>query len=64
LAALGTGVGVGAFAGIVKSAINVADELGKLKQKSGVAVEGLSALRYQADLSDVSFDSVAQRSRS
>lgn len=34
------------------------DELVKASQKTGIAVEQLSALRFAADLSDVSFDSL------
>lgn len=46
-------VGVGAW---IKGAINEADEIGKMSQKIGIAVDELSALKYAAELSDVSFE--------
>ena len=39
---------------MVKEAINAGDELAKMSQKVGVSVENLSALKYSAELSDVS----------
>lgn len=48
------------FAVMVKSAINNADELGKLSQKVGVTVEDLSKLAYAAQLSDVELDGLQQ----
>jgi hypothetical protein len=48
-----------AFTGIslfVKGAIDFADEIGKMSQKIGMSVEDLSALKYAADLSDVSIE--------
>lgn len=55
------GVAIGAaFQGIsVKVAIDAADELGKLSQKTGVAVESLSALKYAGELSDVAVGDLA-----
>lgn len=50
-AALAVGV---AMAGMVKTAIDAADELGKTSQKVGVTVEQLSALKYAGSLADVS----------
>lgn len=50
-AALAVGVTV---AGMVKTAIDAADELGKTSQKVGVTVEQLSALKYAGSLADVS----------
>lgn len=47
----------GAFAGaLIKSVADTADELGKLSQKTGVAVEDLSRLQYAAGLSGLSTD--------
>jgi hypothetical protein len=43
----------------MKDTIDFADNMGKLSQKTGVAVEELSALNYAAQLSDVSTDSLA-----
>lgn len=54
LGALGVGVSAAALAAFAKSTINAADELGKMSQKVGIAVEELSALDYAAKLSDVS----------
>ena len=44
----------------VRAAIDQADELGKLSQRTGVAVEALSALQYAAKLSDVSVQVAAR----
>jgi hypothetical protein len=55
----------GAFAGVaggvaaaVKSSLNEADKLGKMAQSVGVPVEELSKLKYAADLSDISLESL------
>ncbi len=42
-----------------KPAIDAADALNKLSQRSGIAVESLSSLQYQAGLADVSADDLA-----
>ena len=42
---------------------DVGEELNKLAQKTGVSVEALSALRYAADLSDVSSESLTKALR-
>lgn len=47
-----------AFASSVKGAIDLADSLNKLSQRSGVAVETLSQLQYAAKLADVSNESL------
>lgn len=49
----GLAVGAGAFAAMIKSSANLADELGKSAQRAGVTVETFSALRYGAKLADV-----------
>lgn len=54
LAGIGTALGAGAFAGMVKNVADVADGLSKLSQKTGLTTESLSKLRYAASLSDVS----------
>jgi len=54
--ALSAAAPVAALVAKVKSSAELADTLGKLSQRTGIAVESLSALRYQADLSDVSFE--------
>jgi hypothetical protein len=43
----------------IKSAVDTGDQLNKLSQKTGIAVESLSALAYAGDLSDVSIESLA-----
>lgn len=56
LAGLGVALSAGAFAGWVKSAIDAADEMGKMSQKIGLSVENLSGLKYAGELADVSLD--------
>lgn len=43
----------------LKGVIDVADDLGKLSQRTGIAVEDLSALRYAGDLAGVSYDELS-----
>lgn len=60
LGALGAGATVGAF--LAKSgvdAVNLADQLNKASQRTGVAVEALSQYQYAAELSDVSSETLA-----
>lgn len=59
-AGLGIGLGVAGFAGIIKSAIDAQDELSKLSQKTGIAVETLAGLQHAADLSGVEVDQLAK----
>jgi len=47
-----------AFASSIKGAIDLADNLNKLSQRTGVAVESLSQLQYAAKLADVSNESL------
>ncbi len=42
----------------VRSAADFADEMGKVAQKVGVTTESISGLKFAADLSDVSFESL------
>jgi hypothetical protein len=56
IASLGVGLSVGSLAAFLKSGIDAADGLNKLSQKVGVTVESLSALKYAAELSDVSLE--------
>jgi hypothetical protein len=58
LATLGVGISAGAFASMIKDAINLQDEIGKVAQRIGTSTESLSALAYSAKLSDVSFESL------
>lgn len=53
LASLGAALSAGALAAFVKSAVNAADELNKLSQRTGIAVETLSLLKPAAQLSGV-----------
>jgi hypothetical protein len=47
------------FAGTVASAIQAADQLNKLAQRTGLTTEALSELQFAAKLSDVSADSLS-----
>lgn len=59
-ALIGLGVlGIAAsFANSVKGSIDLADNLNKLSQRTGVSTENLSQLQYAAKLADVSTDSL------
>lgn len=52
-----TGIAAG-FVYDINKMINAADELGKASQKYGIPVEQLSALKFAADLTEVSFESL------
>jgi hypothetical protein len=56
IAAVASAAAAGIAAINIKGAIDLADDLGKLSQRSGVAVENLSALRFAGELADVSLD--------
>lgn len=58
LGALGAGLSVGALASFVKGAIDAADQINKLSQRTGLAAESLSQLKYAARLADVSTESL------
>lgn len=58
LAGLGVSLSVASFAAMIKSAIDAADHLNKLSQKIGISVEALSTLRFAAQLSDVSLETL------
>ena len=54
-----TTLAIGAVTGlasIMKQAINTADELDNMSQRTGVSVEALSTLKYAAQLSDTSLE--------
>lgn len=57
---LATIFSAGMFVGMIKHTIEVQDAVFKMSQKTGIAVESLSALRYAAELSDVSFESLGK----
>jgi hypothetical protein len=56
-AALGGGA---AFVAAIRNSANLADEMGKTAQRAGVTTEAFTALKYAADLSDVSSDELAK----
>lgn len=58
LAGLGVTLSAAGFAAMIKNAIDAADHLNKLSQKIGISVEALSTLRFAAQLSDVSLESL------
>jgi hypothetical protein len=58
LAGLGVSLSVAGFATMIKNAIDAADHLNKLSQKIGISVEALSTLRFAAQLSDVSLETL------
>lgn len=58
LAGLGVTLSAAGFAAMIKDAIDAADHLNKLSQKIGISVEALSTLRFAAQLSDVSLESL------
>ena len=60
LAGLGAGATLAGFARLVTHATEVGEQLSKMSQKTGVAVEQLSALRYAATLSDVSMETLGK----
>lgn len=67
LMALGAGLGLGAFSGWIKGAINAADETGKMAQKIGVATEEVAGLQLafrQAGVGEVFEQSMAKLSKS
>jgi hypothetical protein len=58
LAGIGVSLSAAGLAAMAKSAIDAADQLNKLSQKIGISVESLSTLRYAAELSDVSLETL------
>lgn len=53
---IGLAIGAAFEAASFKNVFDTADALGKLSQRSGVAIEDLSALRFAGKLADVSFE--------
>jgi len=56
LAGIGASLSAGAFVGFVKNSIDAADALDDVAQKSGVAVESLSALGYAAKIEGINVE--------
>jgi len=63
LSALGAGALVGSFAAFTKQTIDAQDEMSKLSQKTGIAVESLAGLEFAAEQSGVKLDQVAKATR-
>lgn len=59
IAAIGVSLSAGAFASFVKSGIDAADALDDMSQRTGVAVESLSALNYAAQFGDVTMEQLS-----
>jgi hypothetical protein len=57
IATAAVGVGTALF-GLAKSAASYGDSIGDASDKTGLSVKTLSALRFQADISEQSFDSL------
>jgi hypothetical protein len=58
-AGLVAGLSVGALVSFVKSGIDAADQLGVISKRTGVTVEQLSVLKFAAEQSETSFDTLA-----
>ncbi|MGH6782996.1 MAG: hypothetical protein ACREBP_00020, partial [Sphingomicrobium sp.] len=56
--ALGAGLSAGALLAFAKSGINAAEQLSVISKRTGVAVEDLSVLKFAAEQSDTSFESL------
>jgi len=56
LATLGVGASAAIFSAQAKGAIDLADQLDDLAQRTGIAVDSLSVLRFAAQFAGVSFD--------
>lgn len=59
LAATAVTAATAAMAASITAAVNTGDQLNKLSQKTGIAVEKLSELAYAGDLADVNLESLA-----
>lgn len=59
LAGLGAGLSVGGMAMLVKDMADYQDEMGKLAQKTGIAVESISTLKYVGELSGASIEQLS-----
>lgn len=55
----GGAAAIGSIAAVGRSVLDAGDQLAKLSQKTGIAVESLSALQYAGELSDVSIEAIA-----
>jgi lambda family phage tail tape measure protein len=57
--ALGGAAVLGGFVGVIKGAIDTADKLNDMRQKTGIAVEELDALGFAAQLNGTTLDAVS-----
>lgn len=60
---LGGALTVTAFAGMIKSSLDLQDNLNKLAQKTGTSVEALAGLKFAADQNGTSLESVANAAK-
>lgn len=63
LAAVGAGAVVGSLAAFTRKTIDAQDQLFKLSQKTGIAVQSLAGLEFASEQSGVSLDKVAKATR-
>ena len=63
LSAIGATAAIGSFAAFTKQTIDAQDELFKLSQKTGIAVESLAGLEFAAEQSGVELEKVAKATR-
>lgn len=63
LAAVGAGAVVGSLAAFTRKTIDAQDQLFKLSQKTGIAVESLAGLEFASEQSGVSLEKVAKATR-
>lgn len=59
LPAITVGAAVAGIGALVKSALEGADAVGKLAQKTGISTEALSTLKFAAELADASFEGLS-----
>ena len=57
--AVAGGAIVAAFTGVVNSTTDYVEEISKVSERSGIAIETLSRLKFAAEMVDVSFESVS-----
>ena len=63
LSALGAGAFVGSLAAFTRQTLEAQDQLFKLSQKTGLAVESLAGLEFAAEQSGVELEKVARATR-
>lgn len=60
LGVVGGALSVGAFAGLIKSSIDLQDELGSLSAKTGISARDLGGLKFAADQNGASLELVSK----